>query len=148
MSLKTSTARANIKARILAEVPAIKHLYTSQLPKDVQPTLNAYGELEPYAVVRFGRPVPEFGRTLGDSEKDYPHTWPLGVFVYASDGDTVNDLIDDLDQALLAWSPEEGNMGPIRGSVAYSYDFPSTDNMPARIEIQRFYTCLINLRRE
>lgn len=146
MSLDLTAARAAIKAKVEAVVGS-GNVHATILPDNYAPPRDALGRMSPYAVTNFGRPVPEFGRTINDGEGDYPHRWPVGIFLYAADGDAIQELGDELDAALIDSHPNGDDSTGLRGAAAYSYPLPSTDNIPARIELQRYYTCLVNMSR-
>lgn len=147
MSLDLKTARTSVKSRVETIVGA-GNAHIGQIPAGFQPPRDAMNRMAPYAVLHFGRPVPDFGRTIADGEKDYPHTWPVAVYLYATDGGVVQDLADDLDASLLDWQPTgNDDSTPLRGGASFSYPLASTENMPARIELQRYYTCLVNMSR-
>ena len=104
MSLKLKDARSAFKSRV-ESVAAIKMVAEDQVPEGVDPPRDWAGEMSPYAVLHFGRPGPDYGRTLTDGEGDYPHTWPVYVelVVGATSSVSVSDLADDLDAALINW---------------------------------------------
>ncbi|QIK61802.1 hypothetical protein G7068_16175 [Leucobacter viscericola] len=144
MSLDMSNARAAIKSRVLG-LSSVSDVFTTEVKKGFTPRSDAYGRMEPYAVLHFGRPVPGYGRTIGDGEQDYPHLWPVSIFLYCSDGDSAENLADELDASFLDWSPDGDNSTGFRGGASFSYALQSTDNMPSRVELQRYFTATINL---
>lgn len=146
MSLDLSIERAAVKSR-LATITELSGNFSTALPAGFTPTLDAYGRMSPYVVRRYGRPVPLGDRTLDDDEDQYPHTWPVGISLYAIDGDAADLLADKIDAKIRGWAPSENNSTQFRGGPSYSYPRSSSDNIPARIEVLMFYTCIVNMQR-
>ena len=146
MSLNLKSARTAVKNRV-AGISGIELVEEDQLPEGVTPPRDQWNQMSPYAVIHFGRPVPDYGRTLADGEADYPHVWPTWVELVAPSGYSINDLADDLDASLLDWQPDGDNSTGLSGSASYSYSIASVDNMPARKVLNRYYICKVNLSR-
>lgn len=146
MSLDLSAARAAITGKVNG-LSAIAATYSNFIPEGETPPKDAYGILSPYAITHFGRPVPDHGRTLADGEGDYPHVWPFYVELIAPTGYDIDAIADSLDSELIDFQPDGDNSTAIRGAGSYSYPLPSSDNMPARIGLNRYYLCTVNMER-
>lgn len=146
MSIQLSAARANVKTRLQA-ISDLSGIYTTSIPKGFTPEFDAYGEMSPYLVCHFGRPVPDYGRTIADNEDEYPHIWPVSFYIYAKNGDEGDRLADELDALIRGWAPNGDDSTPFKGGPSFSYGRAEGENIPARVEVQLYYNCLVNMTR-
>lgn len=145
MSLNLTNASANVRARVALVVGGAQNVHVTRTPPGWTPPTDEFGRMSPYAVINFGEPVPDYGRTIADGEGDYPHTWPVSVLIYCATGDETIPLGNALRARMIDFSPDGSNSTPFRGGASYSYPVGSQDNIPARIEMARYYTCLVNM---
>ena len=146
MSLDLTNAR-NAYINRVKQIEELALVERNSLPEGVTPPRDAMNRISPYAIIHFGRPQGFSAGTLADGERDTPHIWPTWVELYGPQGYDIDALCDKLDALLEGWSPDGDNSTEMRAAGSYSYGITTSDTVPARDGINRYYTCLVNMQR-
>lgn len=103
------------------------------------------GQVEPYVIAMFGRPVPATtDRGLG-GEKTQPYIMAMTFACIGPTADLAGRLAAKLTERLLDFLPNGDNASPIKGAGGFAYQHIVAANAPSRFEEQPSFETTINL---
>lgn len=114
-------------------------------PSDQQ-LAKSGGQVKPYAIVMFGRPIPATGdRGMGVGEEKQPYIMACTFACIASIQDDAARLAARITERLIGWLPNGDNATPMKGAGGFSYQRFIAANMPSLFEEQASFETTINL---
>lgn len=121
--------------RILSSVPG-----NENITKD-----PATGEILPFIVTRFGRPIPStLERGVGGGEEDQPYIVAMTFVAYAAHLETAEELAAGITRLMLG-KQLTNTSTELKAAGGYNYTVLETANKPERFEEGVQFTNIINM---